>query len=143
MANQPLEKRAGRNIGIESLPVFLQAAGAPEVLIANVPEAPTLSTAVTLLEGVEGALRTPFTRGEEAGMIFNPEADIAVVGVYFEDELGNRMLIALNFAAADAATPLDLSVTGSDVNPFTPAKPLSLCDGEKLVVRATLQGGGE
>jgi len=138
MANEPLEKRAGRNIGIESLPVFLQAAGAPEVYLNNVPTEPALSSSATLLEAVESALRTPFTRGEESGMCFSSEAAVATLRVYFDDGEGNEMLIATVAISAGSVAPLDLSVNGSEINPFTPSKPLSLCDDEKIIVRASL-----
>jgi hypothetical protein len=136
MANKPLQSRAGRNVGIESLPVFLQAAGAPEVVIDNIPAQPAVSAPVTLMEAVESALRTPFTRGEESGTIFNKDVSNVGVGVYFEDDQGNQMLIAAVLTLAGSVAPLNLALTGVDANPFTPAKPLSLCHGEKLVARA-------
>jgi hypothetical protein len=135
--NQPLQQRAGRNIGIETLPVFLQAAGAPEIVVPITGA----GTYTTLLEAVEGVLRTPFTRGEEAGFVFNLDASACDFGVFFEDDAGNRMLIAVGSVDASGTLALDLSVNGSAVNPFTPAKPLCLFDGEKIVITALVGGG--
>lgn len=134
MANTPLEKRAGRNIGIESLPPFIHSAGAPEVEVT--PGTGALGQPATLLEAVESGLRSPFIRATTNGYVFNRQADEVNVNVYFEDGLGNSMLIGLvNVAASDSA-PLDLSGGVPGDNPFNPYKPLCLCDDEKLVVRA-------
>lgn len=135
MANNPsLQQRAGRNIGIESLPPFIHSAGAPEVEVT--PGSGAVGQPATLLEAVESGLRTPFTRAATNGYIFNHQAEEVFVGVFFEDGLGNSMLIGFQSVPASGAAAIDLSGAAPGENPFTPLKPLCLCDDEKLVARA-------
>lgn len=143
MTDKPLQQRAGRNIGIESLAVFRQAAGAPEVVAtigADIDASP--GPQVTVMEGVEKALRTPTMTaavgtGPFSGWAFNSETvTLPQLKFYFQDELGNKMLIA-NISSPLGGGPLDLAVTPpSTPNPFTLFKPLCLCEDEKIVMRA-------
>ena len=130
-ANIPLQQRAGRNIGIESLPVFLQAAGAPEVVAqTGVPFGPR----VTLFKGVSNALRTPYLRAPSSGRVFCADTDPSgALGVFFQDDQGNEMLIAGVLMVAAGSYPLDLD---SAPAPFLNDKPLNLGFGEKLVAAA-------
>lgn len=123
MPNRPLQQRAGRNIGIESLAVFLQAAGALPVDVAvDCPK-------TTLLEAVQNALRTPRMQSN-SGFVFNDTGAQQLLKVYLQDKLNNSMLITSTVIPASGG-PLDL--TGV----FSPSMPLCLCDGERLVATST------
>jgi hypothetical protein len=136
--NIPLEQRAGRNIGIESLPVFIQAAAGPEVAVTSIGSSEPGGAAVTLMTAVKNAVRTPFTRGPANGMVFNKDAsNTALYLVWLDDGEGNLFLIDSGSVGGGDVEPLDLSGAGpGDPNAFTPAKPLCLCGNEKLIMRA-------
>jgi hypothetical protein len=139
MSNVPLKQRAGKNIGVESLPVFLIAAGAPEVPVPSIAAATPGGTPAVLLEGVADGLRTPTVRGAISGYAFNNGASDVVAAIYFVDDLGNKMRIAeVPVTAALGYAPLDL--TGDNV--FNTEKVLSLDVGEKLTCQAYLSGSG-
>jgi hypothetical protein len=123
----PLQQRAGRNIGIESSPVFLQSAGGPEIAVKA-------SGDTVIMEGVASAVRTPFTRGNFSGTVFNDTVAAFFFNVYFKDELGNELLLT-TVQTVNPNSSIDLDLTGAGV--FTPDLPLSLCEGEKLVLRST------
>lgn len=134
MADKPLQQRAGRNIGIEVLPPYVQAAGSPEVPVVPGSNG-VLGSAAVLMEAVENALRTPFTRGEANAQVFNSEASDVGVGVTFDDGQGNRLTIAGVLVTTGTAAPFIFS-DFSGACPFTSDLPLCLCDGEKLLVQA-------
>ena len=135
MSNVPLKQRAGKNIGVESLPVFLIAAGAPEVPVPSIAAATPGGTPAVLLEGVADGLRTPFVRGTNSGFAFNTGADDVTAAIYFVDDLGNKMRIAeVNVTTAPGYAALDIE----SGQVFNLSKPLSLDVGEKLTCQAYL-----
>jgi hypothetical protein len=95
------------------------------------------------MTAVKSGVRTPFTRGPANGMVFNKDSEDAAYLVWLDDGEGNLFLIDEATISGSSVDPLDLSVDGKDnTNPFTPAKPLCLCDNEKLIMRAFESGVG-
>jgi len=134
MSNVPLKQRAGRNIGVESLPVFLIAAGAPEVPVPSIAAATPGGTPAVLLEGVADGLRTPFVRGSTSGFAFNTGAADVTAAIYFVDDLGNKMRIAEVVVPLNGSIALDIDAG----NVFGLAQVLSLAEGEKMTCQAYL-----
>lgn len=129
MTDKQLQRRAGRNIGIESMPVFIQAAGAPEEVV------PTSGSQKTVLAGVPTGLRTPFTC-ETNGYAFNTDAASVNYLVFFEDSLGNQMCIGGGTVAAATADQMGWQTFNGNDTPFTPQVPLCLAEGEKIIITA-------
>jgi hypothetical protein len=126
MANIPLQQRAGRNIGVEVTPPYIQGAAAPQILVA-----PTGAT--VLMTGRENVARTPYGRARVYdsgawgfGRIFNNTAVSIDWEVSFVDTEGNEMLVASGTVGANSSEELEINeVTGY----------WALCAGEKLVLR--------
>lgn len=98
--NQPLQQRAGRNIGIEpSLFPFIQASASPTTVIN-----PGVGSKTVIVECPEKTARTPLLPNESTagGLIFNTTASDAYFDVLFVDAEGNEIRIGTVTATANA-----------------------------------------
>jgi hypothetical protein len=123
--NVPLQKRAGRNIGIEpGAHAFLQDAGGRETEIAR-----PIGSYTTILECPQGVARNPNVDGAQAraGVICNKGADF-FYEVRFRDTLGNEVLLASGSVLAGAV--------GVDFEYGTSNYPLVLTPSEKIVIKS-------
>jgi hypothetical protein len=125
MPNIPLQQRAGRNIGVEVTPPYIQGAAAPQILVAT-------SGSTVLMQGRENVARTPFVRTKLYpalswiyGVLFNNTAASIDYEVFFVDDENNEMEVSSGTVAANAVGSLTISVVGF----------WALCPGEKLVLR--------
>jgi hypothetical protein len=128
-ANQPLQRRAGLNIGIEpNVGVHLQDAGAKERILNTQVGAETV-----ILECPPKTARTPLVTNsfESAGIIVNNTANAYSYRVYFRDELGNDIPLS-------SAPPVTIS--NNDVGNFSYGDLLeetgfTLTPGQKIVIK--------
>jgi hypothetical protein len=132
--NIPLQQRAGRNIGTEVLPPFINGGAMPEIAVN-----PTGAT--TIMEGQEGVVRTPChqvgilpgTDGPSFGAVINQNTDDYDIGIFFVDDENNEILIGSLNVLADENAPLNLEqayLAGGAV--------LGLCPGEKIILRSAV-----
>ena len=128
--NVPLQRRAGRNIGIEpggAVP-FVQDAGGRETEIARAIGAYTV-----ILECPDGVARNPSVTSSQhaAGLLFNKGAEF-FYEVRFRDTLGNEVVL------------IQSSISATDVSGFDyglAALILVLAPGEKIVIKSISDPG--
>ena len=122
--NVPLQKRAGRNIGIEpgSSP-FVQDGGGRET---NVPA--TLGAKTVILSCPDRMARSPQTGGIGSGFVVNGTASDYTFKVFFRDDQGNEAQIS-NAQTVPTGDVLDF-IYGVE----TGAINLVLCPGEKIIL---------
>jgi len=127
MANVPLQKRAGLNIGIEpGAAPFLQYSGGREVEIS-----PAVGAKTVILECPEGIARTPLAQAAEdaGGVIVNTTTNTFDYEVWFRDADGNEAKIADVFSlAGPGAGPFVANNSYLDETAFT------LTPGEKIFI---------
>jgi hypothetical protein len=126
-ANQPLQRRAGLNIGVEpSMGVHLQDAGAKERILDT-----TVGSETVILECPPKTARTPLVSGEGSeGMIINNTASGFAYRVFFRDELGNDIpLGGQTIIGPNVASEFNYGEAIDDLG-FT------LTPGQKIVIKA-------
>ena len=110
VVNKPLQRRAGRNIGIEpGFCTFMQDAGCPEIDVNT-----NIGAETVILECPAGMARSPQRLGTVVGdnpnnnpngFIVNRTADPVAYTVLFQDDQGNK----LEIAGGQTADPNDVS----------------------------------
>jgi hypothetical protein len=126
--NVPLQKRAGRNIGIEpGAKPFLQDAGGRETEIAR-----PIGSYTVILECPQGVARNPNVDCAQgaAGVICNKGADF-FYEVRFRDTLGNEVVLDSGSVLSGASDSFEYG---------TEDYPLVLTPGEKIVLKSISDG---
>jgi hypothetical protein len=129
MANQPLEQRAGLNVGNQpGFLTFIQQAGCKSFVI------PTNDTKVVILEGIEQGHRSIYTQVEgSSSAIFNPKAVSYDWNLWFEDDEGNQMIVG----AGTVVSAVPPAVTADVISSGTLDESLfALAPGEKFLLAA-------
>jgi hypothetical protein len=132
--NIPLQQRAGRNIGTEVLPPFINGAAMPEIAVNP-------SGVTVVMEGQEGVVRTPCVRagndysqedGPNWGLVINQTDDDLNIDILFVDTENNEMKLGDIVVGAQSLEGLLLEYI------FAAGAFLGLCPGEKIILRSSI-----
>ncbi|MFQ5339934.1 MAG: hypothetical protein ACE5F6_00150 [Anaerolineae bacterium] len=132
--NIPLQQRAGRNIGTEALPPFINGAAMPEIVVNP-------SGVTVVMVGQEGVVRTPCVRanslpdeldGPNWGFVINQTDNDLNIDILFVDNENNEMKLGDIVVLAQSLEGLILEYV------FAAGAFLGLCPGEKIILRSSI-----
>jgi hypothetical protein len=135
--NEPLQRRAGRNIGVSpmsgALAAYQQHVAAPFVTLGN--------NDTVLWQAVEGCVRAPGgSKPKFPGLLFTDDLALGDVelDLIFIDSEGDEFIIGEGFLGSGDGVGL-LVITGENKASKGKAglNPLGLCPGEKIIARVT------